>query len=217
MAFDNQVFPLSLSALTPRSGWSTTVVELGGGTEQRNVNWSDARRQYDAKLAENFALTDFIAVEKFFNARRGRGRSFPLRDRSSFRATAEALGTGDGSTTTFQLKVAGGDASNAYQREIYLPETGTYTIYDNGTPVVEGVGAGKFQLALTGATAGLVTFGTAPIAAHVLTATFDYYIPVRFDLDNFPDATLFIWTTGTTGLVKGPSIPLIEVRYASEF
>lgn len=209
MAFDNQLFPLELAGLTPKTTWQTTVIVMASGAEQRNVGWSDARRMYDASTAPNLTLANFRLIEKHFNARRGRGRSFPLRDRACFSAATEAFGTGDGSTTAFQLSIADGDAGNAYTREIYLIEAGTYSIFDNGTPVVEGAGAGKFQLSLT---TGIVTFGTAPVAGHALTWTGQFYVPVRFDLDFFPDAKLFVWVSGTQGLVSGPSINLIETR-----
>lgn len=210
-------FPVELASLTPKTTWSDTVVMMGGGSEQRNQNWNDARRRYDASTAQTLTLATLQTIEKHFNARRGRTRSFPLRDRSSFRASTEVFGTGDGATTTFQLRVASGDSGNAYVREIYLPESGTISVFDNATPVVEGAGAGKFTVPYSGSTAGLVTFGTAPVAGHSLTWSGDYWIPVRYDISEFPDSKLFVWTTGTAGLVSGPSIPMIEVRYTDEF
>lgn len=209
--FDSGVpFPLELAALTPKTNWQTTVVMMAGGSEQRNAGWSDARRRYDATTAPTLTLTSLQSVEKHFNARRGRTRSFALRDRSSFRATTELFGTGDGVTTTFQLSVVSGDSGNAYTREIYLPENGTVSIFDNASPVSP-------TITYTGANGGRVVFGIAPTAGHLLTWSGDYWIPVRYDIDEFPDSELFVWTSGTTGLVKGPSIGLIEVRYTDEF
>lgn len=213
MAFDNAVFPLELSALGIQTAWSTTVVELGGGNEQRNVNFGDARRHYDANTP-TLTLAQYLQIEKHFNARRGRGRSFPLRDRSSFRSSAsEPIGTAGGISSTMQLVVASGDASNAYAREIYLPESGTVHIYANAVEKTEGV---HWSMAYTGATAGTLTW-LANFTGQTITASFDYYIPVRYDVDQLSGPELFVWTSGTTGLVKGPAIPLIEVRYANEF
>lgn len=209
MALDNVPFPLELSALGIHTTWRTDVVELGGGNEQRSVLWSDARRRYDANNP-TLTLVQYQQIEKHFNARRGRGRSFPLRDRSSYHASTEAFGTGDGVTTTFQLSVASGDSGNAYNREVYLPETGTVSIFDNASPVSP-------TITYTGANGGRVVFGVAPTAGHVLTGTYDYWIPVRYDIDELSNPELFIWRSDGTGLVQGPSIPLIEVRYVSEF
>lgn len=218
MAFDSGYpFPLELAALTPQTMWSDTVVIMGGGSEQRNQNWNDARRRYDASTAQTLTLANLLIIQNHFNARRARTRTFALRDRSGFRASVETIGTGDGATTTFQATVASGDGGNAYGREIYLLESGTVSVFDNGSPVTEGAGAGKFSVPYSGATAGLFTFGTAPVAGHIITASFDYWVCVRYDLTEFPPAELFIWTSGTSGLVKGPSLPLIETRYPDEF
>lgn len=214
MAFDAGVpFPLELAALTPKTTWSTTVAMMGGGSEQRNQNWNDARRRYDASTAQTLTLASLQLIEKHFNARRGRTRAFALRDRSSFRATTEALGTAGGIGSTMQLQVAGGDSLNAYNREIYLPETGTLHVFANA---VEKTETTHWTMAYTGATAGTLTW-VGNFSGQSITATFDYWIPVRHDLDEFPDSRLFHWTSGTTGLVEGPSIPLIEVRYSDEF
>ncbi len=210
------IFPLELRAIDSQDTWENTIISLGGGGEQRNINWSDSLRLFDASTAENLTLVQLNSIRKHFNAMRGSGFSFALRDRSFFQATTEAFGTGDGADTTFQLTINDGVAANAYNREIYLPEQGTIHVFDNTVEVVEGAGAGKFTLAYSGATAGLVTFGTAPVAGHSLTWTGNFYLPVRYAIKSFPSADLFLWNSNGTGLVKGPSIPLREVRYLSE-
>jgi uncharacterized protein (TIGR02217 family) len=207
-SFDSVPYPFELSALTSKTTWSTTIAMMGGGSEQRAALWSDARRQYDAGRAI-MSLSDHVTGEKFFNARRGRARAFPLRDRTAFHATTELFGLGDGVTTIFQLSVVSGDSGNAYTREIYLPESGTVSIFDNASPVSP-------TITYTGANGGRVVFSVAPTAGHSLTWTGDYWIPVRFQVDEYPDSKLFIWTTGTTGLVEGPTIPMIEIRYTDE-
>lgn len=206
------MFPLELAAMSPKTTWQTTIALMASGAEQRNVGWSDARRMFDASTAANMTLANFRLCEQHFNGRRGRGRGFPVLDRSCFSAAGALFGTGDGSTTAFQLSIPDGDSANAYTREIYLPIAASYTIFDNASPVTEGAGAGKFQLSLS---TGIVTFGTAPVNTHLLAWTGQFYCPVRYDLDTFPDAKLFIWTTGTSGLVSGPSIPMIEIRDSS--
>lgn len=214
MAFDSGVpFPLELAALTPKTTWSTTVAMMGGGSEQRNQNWNDARRRYDASTAQTLTLASLQSIEKHFNARRGRTRAFALRDRSSFRATTEALGTAAGIGSTMQLQVAGGDSLNAYNREIYLPESGTLSVFANAVQKTEGV---HWSMAYTGALAGTLTW-LASFSGQSITWSGDFWVCVRYDLDEFPDSELFMWTSGTTGLVKGPAIPLLETRYPDEF
>ena len=212
MAFHNQVFPLELSALTPKTSWKTTVTELGGGGEQRAGLWSDARRRYNASNP-TLTLANYLLVEKHFNARRGQLFSFPLRDRSSFTATTEALGTAGGAGSTMQLRIASGDATNAYNREIYLPESGSIHVFANA---VEKTETTDWTLAYTGSTAGTLTWVNS-FSGQSITWTGQFWIPVRYEIDEMPDSKLFKWTTGTTGLVEGPDIPLIEVRFASEW
>jgi uncharacterized protein (TIGR02217 family) len=206
------VFPIELAALGMRSAWSTTVVELASGAEQRNVNWGDARRRYNATNSQAMTLANFRLIEKHFNARRGRGRSYPLRDRSAYQATTEPFGTGGGIASTNQLVVNDGDSGNAYTREIYLPETGTIHIYANAVEKTEGV---HWTLAYSGATAGTVTW-LVSVSGQSLTWTGNYYVPVRYDVDEL-DGKLFFWTESGGKLVEGPDIPLVEVRYLSEF
>lgn len=214
MAFDaGYPFPLELAALTTQTTWSDTVVIMGSGSEQRNQNWNDARRRYDASTAQALTLASLLTVQNHFNARRARTRTFALRDRSGFRASTEPLGTAAGIGSTMQLTVASGDGGNAYGREIYLPESGTIVIKANTVTLTQGV---DYNLAYTGATAGTLTW-LISYSGQSITWSGDYWVCVRYDLLEFPPAELFIWTSGTTGLAKGPSIPLIEVRYPDEF
>jgi uncharacterized protein (TIGR02217 family) len=217
MSFLNSPFPLELSAIDSNDTWDNTIIALGGGGESRNINWSDSKRIFDAKTAASLTIPNLNLIRKHFNSMRGSGFSFPLRDRSLFQAATEAFGVGDGVTTQFQLSINDGNSSNAYNREIFLAESGTISVFDNATPVVEGAGAGKFTVPYSGATAGLVTFGTAPVAGHVLTWSGNFYLPVRYNLKSFPNASLFIWTQSGVGLAQGPSIPMVEVRYPGEF
>lgn len=217
MAFLYSIFPLELAAMDSQDTWEDTVIELGGGGEQRAILWSDSKRMFNANTAQNVTLVQLASMRKHFNAVRARGYGFPIRDRSFFQATTEPFGTGDGATTAFQLSINDGNSDNAYNREIYLPENGTIHIFDNTVEVVQGAGAGKCQISYSGSTAGLVTFGTVPVAAHSLTWTGSFYLPVRYDVKSFPSTKLFIWNSNNTGLAQGPNLPLKEIRYSAEF
>lgn len=217
MGFLSSEFPLTLSAIDSNDTWDNTIVVLAGGGESRNINWSDSKRIFDAKTAANLTIPNLNTIRKHFNSMRGSGFSFPLRDRSLYQAATEAFGVGDGVTTAFQLSINDGASINAYNREIYLPESGTMHIFDNANEITQAAGAGNCVITYTGSTAGIVTFGTAPVAAHVLTWTGNFYLPVRYNLKSFPNASLFIWTASGVGVVQGPSIPMSEVRYPGEF
>jgi uncharacterized protein (TIGR02217 family) len=213
VGFYNIEFPLTLSALTPKTGWRTQVTELGGGAEQRFGLFADARRRYDARTAGALLMNQFDSVEKFFNGRRGKLHSFKLTDQTNFTATLEGQGTAGGISSTMQLTINRGDSANAYNREIYLPKSGTVHIFANS---IEKFSPGDWTLNYSGQNGGLLTWVTNQSGATI-TATFQYYIPVRFDIDEFPDARLFAYDSGAgTGIVEGPDIPLIEIRYDAE-
>jgi len=205
--FDDALFPVELAALHSGASWTTVVTTLKNGAEQRIQLWNDARRRYDAGLGIS-TLAQLQTTHKHFNGRRGRTRSFPLTDRSLDRVSNEQFGTGDGATAAFQLLLNEGDASNAYNREIYLPKTGTLIVKVATVTKTEGV-----HYNVNYAT-GVVTFtgGNIPSGGQAITWTGEFFVPVRYDIDEFPSFELFVFNSDGTGLVNGPSIPMIEVR-----
>jgi len=210
MSFDlTAIFPFELAHLGSGSGWRTDVVVTASGAEQRNGVWLDALRKFNATTGIK-TLADVQTIQKHFNGRRGQLRAFPILDRSSFIITVqENFGTGTGSATAFQLTLNEGDSANAYNREIYLPISGTLAIFDAGSPVTEGAGAGKFTCNYG---TGVITFGTAPVNGHALTWTGQYYTPVRYASDQFPSIDLFVFRADKTGLATGPDLLLQETR-----
>src|ERR1043165_7912305 len=112
MSFHDILFPLDI-ALKSAGGpqRKTEIVALGSGREERNTRWAHSRRRYDA----GYGVKTFDALSAavaFFAERRGRLHGFRWRDRLDHSAAAPAgtvtpldqvLGTGDGTTATFQL------------------------------------------------------------------------------------------------------------------
>lgn len=208
----SSIFPLELRSIDSQDEWSNTIIQLAGGSEQRNVNWSDSLRVFDAATAEHLTLTQLVTIRKHYNAMRGTGFSFPVLDRSFFQITAEPLGTGGGIGSTNQLTVNYGNSSNSFNKEIYLPKSGTLHIYANGVEKTEGA---DFTVAYSGATGGTVTW-LVSVVGQVLTWTGEWYLPCRYAINTFPSAELFIWKTDGTGIARGAAILLKEVRYLSE-
>jgi uncharacterized protein (TIGR02217 family) len=208
MAFDNSAtFPLEFKHLRVTPTWSTTVVQAGGGATVRNQWWSDSLRRYDGDLGI-ITLANFRLFEKHFNGRRGRTRGWPLLDRSNFTATAEAVGTGDGATAAFQLKIADGDSSNAYAREIYKVVALSETIF------VNAVAKTRTTHYTISNTTGVITFtgGNIPAGGQVITWSGQWYVPVIYDMDSIDDADLFMWVSGGQQLVSVSGIRLTETR-----
>jgi len=186
----------------------TQVVALASGHEERNQQWADSRRRYDAgsgiKTADE--LHETIA---FFEERRGRAYGFRWKDWSDFKscapladpaATDQAIGTGDGLTTVFQLVKVYGTAHLPWTRTVAKPVSGTIRIALDG---IEQAVVTDFAVDVA---TGLVTFVDAPGVGVAITAGFEFDVPVRFDTDRI-SVDLASFRHGDI-----PEIPVVEVR-----
>ncbi len=207
MAFHEVRFPDNISR-GARGGPErrTQIVELASGAEERNASWANSRRRYDVVYGIRRA-DDLAAVVAFFEARNGRLHGFRFKDWADYKSclpsgtpspTDQAIGTGDGTTTAFQLVKAYASGSQTWVRTITKPVAGTVTIALNGTPQASGWSVDT--------TTGVVTFTTAPAAGVAITAGFQFDVPVRFDTDAL-DVTLDLERLGSI-----TSIPLLEIR-----
>ena len=210
-AFHEILFPLDI-ALKSAGGpeRKTEIVALGSGREERNARWAHSRRRYDAGYGVK-TLEALSQVVAFFEERRGRLHGFRWRDRLDHSSAApganvspldQAIGTGDGAQTAFQLvKLYGADYA-PYQRPIGKPVAGSVRVAVGGVEQTEGV-------AFTcDAAAGIVTFlpGHVPAASAAVQAGFLFDVPVRFDSDYF-EVDLSAFAAGSV-----PRIPLVEIK-----
>ena len=184
----------------------TQIVELSSGDEERNANWANSRRRYDVAYGIRRA-DDLAAVVAFFEARNGRLHGFRLKDWADYKSglpsatpspTDQAIGTGDGATTAFQLVKRYASGGQTWTRAITKPVAGTVRIALDGT---EQVGGWSID-----ATTGLVSFDAAPASGVAVSVGFEFDVPVRFDSDVL-NVTLDIERLGSI-----TSIPLLEIR-----
>ena len=207
MAFDNVRFPVAISrGLAGGPERRTDVVMTASGREERNARWANSRRKYNVGFGVK-SLDDIQNVVAFFEERRGRLYAFRFKDHTDFKscapsqnisATDQVIGTGDGTTTAFQLIKKYG-STRSYLRTILAPVLGTVVIS------VNGISSTQFTADFT---TGLVTFnaGNIPPIGAVITAGFEFDVPVRFDTDQIK-INLAHFASGEI-----PEIPLIEVR-----
>jgi uncharacterized protein (TIGR02217 family) len=199
MAFIEVRFPTDIAyGAVGGPEYSTDIVITQSGFEQRNANWSQARGSYNVAhgVKTQAQLNTLIA---FFRARKGRADGFRFKDWTDYQITAQAIGTGDGSTKTFQLVKTYASGTTSETRLITKPVAGTVNIYLGG--VLQSGGAYTLDT-----TSGQVTFTTAPGSGVAITADFQFDIPVRFDTDRLA-ATL-----DSYGSYSWHDIPLIEIR-----
>ena len=186
----------------------TDIVSLSNGRENRNRRWQDARRRYDAGSGVR-SLDDLYAVLAFFEARAGQFYGFRFRDPVDHKSCApgaapsvgdQTIGTGNGTTTAFQLVKRYADAGGATVRTIEKPVAGTVVVSVAGSLVP------ATDYAVDAAT-GIVTFkaGKIPVSGTIR-AGFEFDVPVRFDIDRI-DIDLAQFNAG-----RIPSIPLLEIK-----
>jgi uncharacterized protein (TIGR02217 family) len=161
---------------------ATDVARLASGAESRNARWAGSRRRWDIGGA---AVKTDVAHElvAFFEARRGRMHGFRFRDPVDWKscapsqavaATDQALGVGDGVAREFQLVKRYAGAGAYWDRSIAKPVEDTVLV------AVDGVATAAFEVDWA---TGVVTFDAAPAMGAVLTAGFEFDVPVRFDAD----------------------------------
>jgi uncharacterized protein (TIGR02217 family) len=211
VGFHEVRFPLAIGfGSTGGPERRTDVVLLASGHEERNARWADSRRRYNAGTGVR-SLRDLHALIAFFEERRGRLYGFRWRDRADWKSCPpdgtptpmdQAIGTGDGATTTFQLAKRYGGAFAPYVRDIAKPVAGTVRLGVDGAEQALGT---EFTV---DAASGVVTFlpGHVPANGAAVTAGFEFDVPVRFDTDRL-DIDLAAFEAG-----EAVSVPVVEIR-----
>jgi uncharacterized protein (TIGR02217 family) len=208
-AFHEVRFPANLSfgsAGGPER--RTEIVTLANGFEERNSPWAHARRRYDAGVGLR-SLEDVEALIAFFEARRGQLYGFRWKDWADYRSAGaraavaagdQVIGTGDGATVAFALAKSYRSGEEVYVRPIVKPVRGTVKVAVAGQPQVESI-----DWTVDDAT-GVVTFAVPPDVGTVVSAGFEFDVPVRFDTDRI--------TVSVASFKAGevPSVPVVELR-----
>ncbi len=211
MNFHETRFPTKIS-LGSMAGTQrrTQIVVLGSGREERNSNWADSRRMYNAGYGVK-TLDDLYEVMEFYEERRGRLYGFRWKDRLDHKSckpsltpapTDQVIGTGDGALISFQLIKTYGGAFSAWQRDIQKPVTGSVRV------AVDGMEQTHLVDFTVDAATGVVSFvaGSIPPVGALVTAGFEFDVPVRFDEDTL-EVNLENFDAGQI-----QAIPIREIR-----
>lgn len=186
----------------------TEIVTLANGHEERNTPWQHSRRRYDAGVGMR-SLDDVGDLIAFFEARRGRLHGFRWKDWADFKtgrasgivtALDQEIGVGDGQMAEFQLRKDYASGGEVYSRPIAKPVAGTVLIAVDGTELVANE-----EYEVDPAT-GLVTFLVAPGVEQIITAGFEFDVPVRFETDTI-QTSIASFQAGEI-----PGVPVLEVR-----
>lgn len=177
--------------------YKTDIVQTTSGYEKRNIRWQEGLCRYDVSygIRTQEQLDTLIA---FFRARKGRAIGFRFKDWTDYRAVAQQIGIGDGTTTNFQLVKHYKSGDIIETRTIKKPVEGTVKIYLDGVEQTSGWSCDY--------TTGIISFDTPPASGVIITADFEFDVPVRFDTDELPITIEAL----QIGSIK--SIPLVEIR-----
>jgi uncharacterized phage protein (TIGR02218 family)/uncharacterized protein (TIGR02217 family) len=173
----NQVFPVvESSGIQINLVFSNTVLVNSSGVEQRIVRWQDPIRSYNfsRKLLKSTEITN---IANFYDLTKGSNFSFLYRDRSDNTDNGKGVlyPHPDGTRKNFQLVKKYQAGNNIHYRPITQIE------------VMGSIKSGNTTLtSWTLLNNGQVQFTTAPdSSSNLLSATFDFYVPVTFDSDEF--------------------------------
>lgn len=204
MAFLDLRFPdgISLGAVGG-PGYSTDVVVINSGFEQRNANWATARNNYDVAHAAR-TRTQMEALIAFFRIAQGRAHSFRFKDWMDFKCLlANGLlgltGIGNGAPA-YQLYKQYSNSAGSEKRKITRPLSGSVTVYRNGSPVTVGAAPGNISI---NHGSGLVTF--VPDSTKAVNAN------VARNITAITQANPGVVTATAHGFVSGDRIRIASV------
>jgi uncharacterized protein (TIGR02217 family) len=196
MSFANVRFETGYIIYATEGGptFSTDIVIVNSGYEQRNKNWQYPKGSWnfgDRKLPDN-ELTEIV---NFFQARGGMAEGFLFKDWADYQVTTAngtlgPVGAGTG-LPAYQLTKSYTSGGSIGQRLIQKPINGTLTAYRNGTALTVGAAAGNIAVDYT---TGIVTF--VPDATQGLSSI------------TVGTTTQFVLATSNLGLVAGKQVYL---------
>lgn len=196
MSFHNVRLPVEIErGAVGGPQFYTNVLELSSGHEQRNINWSQTRAQYNISYGIS-TKAELEAVIHFFYARYGRAYGFRFKDWADYEVELQLLGVGDGSTVDFQAFKRYTDGTYTFDRTLTKLVDGTVEVYVNGV-------AAAFTVDLD---TGIITLTSTPSVSDQITYLCEFDVPVRFDSDSL-NVTMELWNVGEI-----PAIELVEVR-----
>lgn len=215
-------FPLSVGAgCTFGPSYSTDIVTMPNGAEQRNVNWTYPRCSGSVSMGVK-EEAEFYKLLTFFHNRCGKAYGFRFFDYFDHEGNREFLGRGDGINRIFQLRKFYIDEELwiAKERKIIKPIDGTIHIYFVAIDEKEEFswqraveikhkqeGVEQLMNWSVDSTTGLVTFTEAPSINTLVMASFEFDVPVRFDTDSMAANWELVQAAGWT------EIPLIELKF----
>ena len=206
MNFSETQFPADISyGATGGPTYSTDVVSMLSGHEQRNSNWKNARGKYNISTGVK-TEEQWQSLISFFRTCKGKAFGFRFKDWSDYKAKNQQIGIGDGETTEFQLVKFYTSGATIVTRIINKSVSGTVKVYLNGQRIGHHNLRGATDDYSVDYTTGIISFAEAPETNVIITADFEFDVPVRFDTDEL-QLSIDSFNSGSWS-----GINLIEIR-----
>lgn len=142
--------------------FSTDVIVLDSGFEQRNQMWSQNRATYTIqqglRVKDTTSSLSYQSFYYFYNVVQGRLNGFRFKDFQDYSATSQEgiLGSGNGNGyPIYQIQKNYSTELSTYTRQIRKPVVSTEQIYRNNLILTNGTNPGNYSIDYT---QGLVTF-----------------------------------------------------------
>ena len=164
--------------------FKTEVVEVASGRETRNSLWHLplGRWQLGDRMvadSEEDKLTEVSYLKSFHEARRGSYQGFRYKDWADYYARDQHIATGDGVRTEFQLRKAYRAGDAVTYRPIQKPVFGTVDLFVDGI----NVAVDPEHEWTVNHSKGVISHPEPLIEGAVLTANFEFDVPVWFESD----------------------------------
>ena len=176
MTFLDERFPIEIS-YGSRGGpaYNTSVESNLGGFENRNANWINTRRRYNAAYGVR-DIVDLESVMALFHIAQGRAHGFRYRDWNDYKSTGtsgtpsntdQSIGTGDGATVAFQITKLYQFGSSSITQNVSKPVTGTVLAAIGGTTDTAWSVGATGLLTFSADISGTITAITQAAAAQI--------------------------------------------------
>ena len=194
-------FPESISMKSTISiEFNTNVMISKNGQEQRIANWEYSRLVYNVTNGLK-TKRDLEEIIKLFRIVKGKNIGFRFKDWTDYYAKNQIIGIGTGDNKVYQLvksyNISIDDEKVIYARKITKPVKNTVKVFVNNIDVTNSLNINYKN--------GEINFKTAPDENEIISANFEFDVPVRFDSDNLE----FNLNSPTSGKIK--DIKLIEI------
>lgn len=196
--------------------WSTHIVTVDSGDETANARWADPLHTFTLPSVPR-KHEHYAAVRNHWYAMRGPLHTWPFRDPLDFASVElvapnreptitpldQAIGTGDGVTTDFQLIKTYYSGAQTYERQIFLPIHSTVRVALDA--VEEADSPSTWTVTRQG---GVVSFVTPPGLGVAITAGFFFDCNVRFESDDTFGGILKNWEVAGFADIALVEVPL---------